>query len=328
MSIFTGRKVDVGIGRETDRGTGVAAAYWIPKTDISFDDKISKALVAGSYGNISHAPMTTALVGKWAEGDISGELNINSFGLLLYAVLGLDTPSTDDPEANVNTHAYTMADNNQNPSLTIEASDPIGDMRFRLAMINMLSMEVALGEFVTYTANFIAKASQDSSSTVSYSSDVRFTSRDLTFKVANSIGEIAAATAVSVRSLTLEIEKVAEKLEVLGTFEPEDIVNKGLAITGSIELTYEDRTWRDYMANDSTKAMQIQLESKTETIGTTTKPKLNFIFPKVHFHTWESARGLDDIATQTLNFQVLLDIKSDPKRLWSTADLINTIAAY
>ena len=101
-----------------------------------------------------------------------------------------------------------------------------------------------------------------------------------------------------------------------------------MRISGTLELNYEDNTWRDYMLDGNVKAMQIKLEASKVTIGTTTHPKLEMVFPKVHFHTWEPARGLDDIVSQSINFEVLLDISTSPVRMWSTMQLINTTASY
>jgi len=326
MAKFTGRLVEIGIGKETTRGVGVDASFWLPKTAITFDDKVAKALVTGSYGNITDAAITGQVVSKWAEGNIEGELNANSFGLLLLALVGTVSTSNDTPETGVHTHDYTLQNDVQHDSLTIHVKDPIGAMRFRMAMINSITIDITLGEYVTYTANFISKVHQDEASpTVSYSIDHRFVHPDLTFKVANSVSGLSGASKISLRSLSLTIEKNVERLEVLGSIEPEDIVNKGIRITGSLELNYEDRTWRDYMLDGSTKAMQIKLES-SKVIGSSSHPTLEIVFPKVHFSEWEPARGLGDIATQTINFDVFYDLANT--RLWSTLQLINTQSSY
>ena len=327
MAKFTGRRVSVGIAKEaTHGGAAVAAQYWIPRTAITFDDRVRKALVAGSYGNISDAPMTAYVVHKYGEGNLEGEININSFGLLLLAVLGTEVASAGSPEVGVNTHNYTLLNTNQHPSLTIHVSDPIGNVQFRLAMINSLTIEVTPGEIVRYTANFVSRGSGVSSETVTWVTDTRFTSPNLTFKVGTNKDTVLVGTAIKLRSLTLEIAKNVEQLEVLGSFGPEDILNKGLRISGSLELTYEDRTWRDYMLNGTARAMWIKLES-TKNISANYKAKLEFVFPKIHFDAWESLRGLDDISSQTINFEVMLDISTDPARLWSTCQIYNTAAS-
>lgn len=193
-------------------------------------------------------------------------------------------------------------------------------------MLNSMTIDVALGEFVKYTTNFISKFHQDEATqSPTYSIDSQFVHPDLTFKVGTSVGSLG--NKISVKRLSLTIDKTVERMDMCGTLEPEDVVNKGIKITGTIELNYEDRTWRDYLLNGNIRAMQIQLAS-TKIIGTTLHPTLNMIFPKVHFSTWESARGLGDIASQTVNFEVMLDVTASPARLWTTFQLLNTIASY
>jgi len=324
MSKFTGRKYEVGIGKETTRGSGVSPDFWIPKTAVSFDDKAEKSLVRGSYGNITDAAMTAYLTSKWAEGNIEGEINANSFGLILLALCG--TVNSSGPTDSAYTHDYTLQNDNEHDSLSIQVHDPIGDIRFRLAMLNSLTIEIVPGEIVKYTANFISKVHQDiDSASPSYDIDHRFTASDLTFKVANDVSSLAAASQISVKRITLNIEKNVERNEVLGTLEPEDILLKGFRITGSIELNYEDRTWRNYMLNNSVKALQIKLES-SKAIGSSTYPTLDIQFPKVHFESWEPALELDDIVSQTINYDVLYDLSN--ARLWSTFQLINSQVSY
>jgi len=327
MTVFSGRRVAVGIGKEASRGAGIAATYWLPHTSIGFSDKISRDVVEGSYGSIA-APLTAYVTGKYAEGDIEGEINVNSFGLILLAVFGTDTPQASTPEAGVTTHQYTLQDDNQCDSLAIQVDDPIGDLMFRLAMLNSLTIDISTGEVVTFSSSFMSKVHTDSSSTPAWVKDHHFTSAHLTFKVANSIGLLAASTEISVKNISISFEKNVQRVDVLGTFEPEDIVNTTMRISGNLELNYEDRTWRDYMLNGTIKAMQIELETDKVLIGVTTKPKLDMVFPKVQFHTWEPTRDLDDVASQGLNFDIFLDISTGTNRLWSTMDLINTVASY
>lgn len=324
MSKFTGRLYEVGIAKETERGTGVSPLFWIPKTVVTFDDKVSKALVAGSYGHITDAPMTAQVVSEWAEGNIEGEINANSFGLILLALCGT-VGSPGNPETGVYTHDYTIQNDVTPDSLSISVHDPIGDIRFRLAVLNSLSIDITLGEMVTYVANFMSKKHQDiTAETPSYDRDHRFVSKNLTFKVAADPSDISAASKISVKHLTLEFARNAERVDILGTPEPEDIVTKGFRITGTLELAYEDRTWRNYMLDNTIRAMQILLTGSKK-IGATEYAKLDVVFPKVHFEAWEPALGLDDIAGQTINFDVLFDLAHT--RLWSTFQLQNTHAS-
>lgn len=306
--------MEIGINKESSRGTGADATFWMPKTAISFDDKVHKALVMGSYGSIADAPFTAQVVSKWSEGDIEGEVNVNSFGLLLLALVGTSSaPATVDTSAY--RHSYTLQNDVQHDSLTIHVKDPIDSMRFRLAMLNSLSLDVSLGEYVKYTANFMSKAHQDEAvQTPTYSTDHRFVHPNLNFKV--------GGNEVDIKHLTLTFEKNLEKVEKLGTPEPDDILNKGIKIYGSIELPYEDRTWRNYMLNNDIKTLRITLTG-SKLIGVATQhAELDIQFDKVHFYEWESSRDLAEIASQTINFEVMYELKNT--RLWSIFNLVNT----
>ncbi len=322
--LFTGRLVELGIAKETDRGTCVAPTHWIPKTAITFDDKAQDARTVGSYGNITDAAMTGQVVNKWAEGDIEGEVNVNSFGLFLLALVGAVSSSGISDSAY--THTFTLQNDNLHDSLTLTVKDPDDSFRFCRAMINSLRLDFALGEFVNYAINFMSRMHMDiATPTPSYSTDKRFVHPDLTFKIANTVDDIAAASKISLKSLTLTIEKEVERIDVLGSLEPEDIVNKTIRITGSFELNLEDKTYRDYMMNGTVKAMQIKLVSST-LIGATSRSTLDFIFPKVWFSGWEPSRALGDIASQSINFDVLYDLSNS--RVWSTMQLINETVSY
>ena len=52
MSKYIGRLVKLGVAREAVRGAGAAPVYHIPRTTLSFDDKVVKARSIGSLGNL------------------------------------------------------------------------------------------------------------------------------------------------------------------------------------------------------------------------------------------------------------------------------------
>ena len=188
-----------------------------------------------------------------------------------------------------------------------------------------MTIDVALGEFVTYRVNFVSRYHQDTASTTpTYATSSRFVHPNLTFKVA--ANKDSFNSKISLKSLSMTIEKEIERIDVLGSLEPEDIVNKTIRITGTLELNMEDKTWRDYMLNGSVRAMQIKLEGTTIIGSGTILPTLEFVFPKVWFSGWEPSGGLGDIASQSINFDVLYDLSNI--RLWSTMQLINETASY
>ena len=56
-------------------------------------------------------------------------------------------------------HTFTLQQGNSHQSLGITVDDPLTgqDLEFRLAMLNSLSIEVALGEIVKYASSFVSR---------------------------------------------------------------------------------------------------------------------------------------------------------------------------
>ena len=325
MSKFIGRRVNVGIGKETSRGTAVAAGFTIPKTNYTVDDKANKARAGESFSNISGGGSQAIVTGRFAEGAIEGELNVNSFGLLLLATLGASSVAAYATTAYK--HTFTLANTNQHTTLTILCKDPIGDVAFKGCMIDTLEISIIQNDIVNFTAGIKGrKGNSWNWASPSYAIDYKFVGRDVVFKVAADTTALAASTAISLKTLKLKIDKNTDYDWVLGTLEPEDILNHQIMITGELTLNYEDRTWRDYMLDGSVKAMGILLTNTRDNIGTLGNPAFYLELPIVDFSEWESKRDNDAIVSQTIKFTALFDITNS--KLISNCYLQNTTTSY
>ncbi len=60
-----------------------------------------------------------------------------------------------------------------------------------------------------------------------------------------------------------------------------DILNKQLAVSGQIELVFNDNTFKTDMLADTAKAMRIRLTNTDVTIGTNLNPQLTIDLAKV-----------------------------------------------
>lgn len=323
MALFSSRRVNIGIGKETSRGVGVAAGYTIPLTNVSFDDKANKARSGEAHGNIGANGAQALVTGRFSEGSLEGEVNANSFGLLMLSTFGTDTPSTVSGSAIK--HTFTLSNTNQHQSLSVHAEDPIGDMIFKGCMVDSLEISVEMNELVRFVCGLKGKKGNDDLYTPAQAVDYKFTSRDLIFKIAADTASLGAATALSLKSLKFTISKNTEYNWVLGTLEPEDINNRTFTIEGELELNYEDRTWRDYMCNGGYKAIGIKLTNTRDTISSI-NPEFYLELPRVDFAEWESSRDLDEIASQKINFTALWDVANG--QLVSNAYVINSVASY
>lgn len=322
MSKYIGRRVQVGLGLETSRGTAVPATYTMPKMNFTFEDKANKARSMENFGNIAGMGDQSIVTGRFSEGAIEGDINVNSFGHILECLFGTDTTSTVFTSAKK--HTYSILNSNQHPTLSVWVEDPIGDTLFKGVMVDSLEIEVTPAEIVKFVAGLKGRKGNDASFTPAPAADYKFVGRDFIMKVATNVAGLAAASAISVKSFKMTVQKNADYDWVNGTLEPEDILNKQFTIQGSLVLNYEDRTYRDYMLNGSVKAISIKLLNTRDVIATAGQAEFYIELPVVDFSEWESQRGNDEIAGQTINFTALWD--SANSRLIADCYLINMAA--
>lgn len=325
MAKYSGRLVKLGIGRETVRGTGVAPTFQVPRTNFSFDDKVVKARSIGGLGTLADSEESFVTT-KYGQGDIEAEVRASSFGLFLYSMLG--SLSTSGPTDSAYTHSFSLANSNQHQSLTFLVVDENTTEMYKLVMLDSLEFIAELDEVVRFNASFMGKLGTGSSSSMAtLAAESKFTKKHLSFKLAANLAGLSGASAISIKTLNITFAKNVTLDDVHGTAEPEDLLNRQVAIEGSLTLNYEDETYKDYMRNNTSRAMEIAWTNTDDTIGASTNPSLTMRFPKVDFFDWEPAYDLDEIVTQTVSFKASRDV-SGGNALISTCDLVNDTASY
>lgn len=326
MAKIIGRLKDIGVARETTRGGGLVAAHWVPKASINVDDKVAKARSVVNYGNLGMEGNQALVARKWAEGSMEFDLMSENFGVFLYSLLG--TLSTAGPTDSQYTHTFSLENSNQHDSMAISVNETsIGDIMFRLAMINTMTISIIPDDVVKVSVDFMSKQSVGSSVTASYSAESKFVGRHLTFKIEDATGDLAAGSNIPVRSLELNFEKNLRLDHNTGSVEPEDILNQGFKITGTVELDYENRTYRDLAQNGTYKAVRIDLVNTEDTSGAgSLNPAFKLDLSRVDFEQWEQVIPNDEIASQTFNFMALYDLTNG--NIINDCELKNATASY
>lgn len=325
MTKYIGRLVNIGIGRETSRGAGAAAVYELPATSFSFDDKVTKARSQGSLSNIADSEEAFVTT-KYGEGDLEGEIRSKSFGFLLYALMG--SLSTSGPSDSAYTHSFTISQANTHQSLALVVDDPNTVELYKLVMLNSLEITAELDQIVMFTASFMSKLGRDTGLTVPAPvAESKFTKKHVSVKIASNISGLGAASAISVKSLTLTINKNVQLDDVLGTAEPEDILNQQLSVEGELTLNYEAETYKGYQNNNTSRALEISFVNTDDTIGVSTRPSLTFQFPKVDFFDWEANYDNDAIVTQTVSFKASQDL-ANSQEIIHLCRLVNDVTSY
>lgn len=316
MTKFVGRRGVLGIAKESSRGTAVGIpTFWIPRTTISFDDKIESARQQEALGKIADSD-SNFVTQKYGEGDFEFQVDDRSIGIILTSLLGASPVKTG---ANPYTFTYTLANTNQHQSLSILYQDPDLTKVYPLGVVDSLKIVVDQNAIVTGTVTFKSKVGRDwTTQTADFTAlGTKFLHQHLAFKLADTVGALAGSSAISLKKLELNIKANAMFDSVLGTVEPEDILNQSFSVEGTIELLKQDSTYRNYMLNGTYKAMDITLSGSTSS-------SLQFQFPRVDFTAWEQDRKLDDIVSQKINFKANYDT-ANALDIISTCILINTL---
>src|SRR5277367_3763108 len=119
-----GRLVQVGVAKETTRGTAISSAtYWNPWNDLTLDEKKEFAVDAQAYGIIEDSVQLTQTK-QWAQGSIAGNVLDQSFGLILYSMFGtLTSHSAHSGESIVYDNIFNIGESAQHQSLTLFLHD-------------------------------------------------------------------------------------------------------------------------------------------------------------------------------------------------------------
>ncbi len=316
MSKHVGRLGQLLIAKEGTRGTGtITNGFWIPRSTISFDDKVETAREAEGMGKLADSD-SNFVTQKMASGEFESNLDDKLAGIILTGLLGASPVTTG---ANPYTHTYTLANSNQHQSLSILYQDPDYAELYSLGVIDSLKITVEQNGIVNFTVGLLSRVGRSyTRQTASFTSlGNKFLHQHLVFKLASNTAGLAAASAISLKKLEINFTKNAAHDVVLGTVEPEDVLATNFAVEGSIELLKQDETYRNLMIDGTYKAMGISF------VRSSVNSSLAMEFPRVDFTEWEQDRGLDTIVSQSIQFKANYDA-ANAADIISSCVLLNT----
>lgn len=318
MTKFIGRRGTLGVAIEASRGTAVSPTYWLPFVTMTFKDTIRSAREEQGMGNIADSDSFFVTM-KMGEGEVESQLYDQAIGYILSSLLGAVPVTTG---VNPYTHTYTLSSTNQAKTLSLYWQDPDRNLMFRMAVVDSFKMSVEPNGIVNYTIGFKSKAARDwTAQTPSYTTlGSKFLHQHLQFKLASAIAGLSGATAISLKTFELNINRAAIFDDTIGTGEPEDILSNTISVDGSVTLNLEDNTYRNYMLDNTYRAMEIALYRSASS-------SLTLQMPRVDFSEWEPDFTLNEIAKQSINFKCNYDA-ANALAIISTAVLVNTKVSY
>lgn len=322
MSKFTGSRIDLGVGKETVRGTAVAPGYWLRPSEVSIDERVAHA-VDESSRNLIENSIDAQVVEKYAEGNFTLPVRDKSIGLLMLSLFGSVTDTT--VETGVYDHAFAVQQSNQHQSLSVHLKEPNAGKDYALAMLTDLEFAVELDKHAMAKFGFRSKTGATQSRTATYVAENIFLPTMGDIRLASSISGLNAATPIKVRKVTVKIAKNVDDDRALGSVDPIDILNRQFHAEGEIELVYDDQSQVTNLLGNTAQALRIDFTNATVTIGATSNPRIRFEFAKTILEEVGRTFNKGDIVTQTLKFKAYYS-ESDSSMVTNTVR--NTVASY
>lgn len=222
---FIGRQFDIGIGKESTRGTATTATYWLPDTSIAIDDKIKVAKDISSIGVIEEG-VGQETSNRYSEATIEGRVADQGFGLLMLSLMGTDTVGA--VESGVKDHVFTVAQNAQHPSLTMCVFEPNAStgLAYPLGMIDSLDVTYELDKYAMYKTVIKANRNASQSNTVAFVAENGFRPQDMTFGYAPTLaGANGTLTATGTAATTVHVTACS--------INPQVKLQVGMTVTGT-----------------------------------------------------------------------------------------------
>lgn len=324
MTLYSGRKAKVGIGKESVRGTAVAASFWVRWETFDFFDTATTTFNQSAIGVLdkySQAEITQT----WAEGSLAGKITDQTFGLLLFGLFGSHSAALHSAETVVYDHTYAESQSNSPQSLTIVRVDPNQTLAYPLGMIKSMEVDVKAGDFVRHNTAFISQPGATTTATPAYIAENEFKAKYAVVKMATSVGGLSAATAIPINNFKLTIDKDASQYWIIGQNNPQDIFAQDTTITGEFQLLYADNTYFTPRFANTIEAISITIMNTDVTIGTSANPTLTFTLPQTYLNTFKVDTTLDGMVQQTIDFTATYSLSAGYA---ITTVLTNTVATY
>lgn len=325
MAKLIGRQYSVGVGKESSRGTAVASAMWVPHIDLDFEDRVKTAINEVSIARIegSDGEEVTA---KYGEVTLGSKILDQTLGYFLLSLMGtVGSVAKSAPNTAVYDHTFSVAQSTQHQSLTLALKSTNDDVAIPNAVVDSLKITADMNNYVMFEAHALGKPSASASSTVSITAQNHFTNKHVTFKNASAQSGLDGASAVTIKSFSLELACPTVLEEVLGSTPVNDVLNGQFEVSGSVTLTHNASTYRDLMLAGTYQALRFDILNTDVTIGTSSNPELKIDLHRCLINNYQRSLGLNDIVEETFDFKGHYSL-TDSKMI--TAILTNTKASY
>lgn len=329
MAYLKGEDINLGIARETVRGTPeVPATFIAGRTPTGVRLITEKTPIRETKGG-GMSSQGSVMVQKRSEGDLEFNVKNGSIGYLLLSLLGRVVTSAAGAAYS---HLFDILPGNpQHPTLTLALSQ-LGqqDYEYAKAIVKSLEIRTPVDDLVNATVGFVGVSEATHADyTVAFpSTDYYFRHYDVTIKIAANVAGLGAASAMSVKEFSLSIVNNGRVNQNIGELTPGDVLGIMHEVSGSMVLDYVDEVHHDIYAAEAYRAMEIKMVRTDIDIdggAGTANPTVTIVLPKISYINNEPDRPIDDIATQGIEFMAHYD---EDEASGIEVTVVNNIADY
>lgn len=321
MAHNIGRQEQVGIGIEATAGTAVSPVFWLPVLEKDVEDRAEVVLDESGTGTAAEHS-DAKILKQWSDGSIRMNVYQNSIGALLTLINGA-SPSTVLSSGEY-THTYELANTVTPKTATLAFKDSNSDLANTGSVLDSATFTLETGSFFNVETQFMGKKSEADSNTPSRTAENIFIPTYAGIKLATAQSGLTAASTIAVKSANFTIAKNAVDKQNLGSVDIASVLSQQVSVTGTLEIYYDGNTYKDFVFNQTERALRIGLTNTAATLANSSNPRLFFDFYRVRFSDWERQKGNNDIIMETVNFTALIDYANSQK-LWRF-ELLNGIA--
>ena len=301
MSAFIWRLGAIGIGKETVSWTAVAPTMWIPFESGEVKPVIETIKDTGAYGVIDET-YDSKVVKNMSETVIAGIVRDDFIWDLLMWVLGVSTAPVET-ETDVHFHEFARKNDNTPVTYTTYYDNPVGDEEATYCAFDNLGIEVNSGDYVKFSTTLKGKALATpwTDRTPAYTDQQEFLAANATIKFADDIAWLDAASAVELKNIKFDIAKNVIDYQAIWNIDVASMHNQQFNVSWDLEALFSDVVLRNYVLNNTKKAMSIQILS-SNLIGATEYSQLNFEFARISFNDWGKSTDANGLVMQTMGF--------------------------
>lgn len=230
---------------------------------------------------------------KWSEGDVKIDLDVISSGYFFKMALGNELYAAGTPSLHT---FYVAASGNTPRTATLVYGRGGNDVeQYNNVALNELKMEVSDG-LATLSASLQGQYPIDGAAqTVVATSGTHISFKDISVQFGTDLATALTNVATPVNEFSLSIANNVESIYRSGSNTVSTIQTKGLRVSGSYKVFFENLADRDAYYNLTKRAMYVTMSGiSNETI--------KIRIPKFRLSEGEIATGLDDFYMVNCDF--------------------------